>query len=461
MSPARPSLAWRHAVAALAVVVIFTLLLGAGLAPLTRATMVVGLGIGLWATGWLPQWLTALVFFTLCMAAKVTPAAVAFSGFESAATWLVFSGMVIGAAINHTGLGERAAIRLGPYLASGYPQAVFGIGLAALLASFVMPSSMGRILLLTPIMLTLVERLGYAPGDPARSGFLLSGIMSSFLPAFAILPANVPNNVLMGTSEAVLGFSPSYGHYFLLHFPVLGLLKWLLLLGLILRLFPAAAPGPHQASSAPPTAPEGRPNLIMIGLLAFAVVMWMTDAWHGISPAWIGMLVALVCLYPGSGLLPPKPLAQMNLEPFLYVAGIVSLGALAHASGVGAALAGYLLNVLPLAPGADAGNFGWLAGLSTLLGMLATLPGIPAVMTPLTPQLAEVTGWSPQAAVMIQVLGFSTIVLPYQSPPLIVGLLAARVNLRHAIRVTLPLALITVVLLWPLDYLWWRWLGAF
>lgn len=458
MSSSITVLPWRQGMSLLALLgALGWLLLGSADGSVLQAGIVVVLCIGLWATGWLPQWLTALIFFTLCTVAKVAPAATVFAGFESAATWLVFSGMVIGAAINHTGLGERVAAQVGPHLASGYPQAVVGVGLLGLIASFVMPSAMGRIVLLVPILLTLVERFGYEPGNPGRAGILLSGIMSSFLPTFTILPANVPNNVLMGASEAVLGFSPSYGEYLLLHFPVLGLLKWVLIMGLILWQFRAAAPSPFTTETSSGLDRGGR---LMSVLLAFAVVMWMTDAWHGISPAWIGMLVGLVCLFPGSGLLPARPLQKMNLEPFIYVAGIVSLGALAHDSGLGEAIAGQLLDVLPLSPESTVGNFAWLSVIATILGMLVTLPGVPAVMTPLAPQLADVTGWSPSAVVMSQVIGFSTVVFPYQSPPLIIGLLTSGVSIRQAMRITLPLAVVTILLLWPLDFVWWRWLGV-
>ncbi|WP_110684831.1 SLC13 family permease [Salinicola aestuarinus] len=451
------SLPWRQAASLVATGTALALLLLIPAGSFLQTGVIVALGIGLWATGWLPQWLTALIFFTLCMVAKVAPASVIFAGFESAATWLVFSGMVIGAAIHHTGLGDRVAATLGPRLATGYPQAVIGAGLLGLIAAFFMPSAMGRIVLLVPVLLTLIGRLGYAENDPGRHGILLAGIMSCFLPTFTILPANVPNNVLMGASEAVLGYSPSYGEYLLLHFPILGLLKWMLMMAVILWQFRGGPP-----TSIPPARAGHRPPEVatMAALLAFAVGMWMTDAWHGISPAWIGMLVALVCLFPGSRLMPEKPLSTMSLEPFVYVAGIVSLGALAHESGLGEALAGRLVEVLPLADGADAGNFAWLAVIATTLGLLVTLPGVPAVLTPLAPQLADVTGWSAEATVMSQVLGFSTVVLPYQSPPLVIGLLTSGLSMRHAVRVTLPLALITVGLLWPLDYLWWQWLGV-
>ncbi|MGM8930564.1 hypothetical protein [Salinicola halophyticus] len=38
-------------------------------------------------------------------------------------------------------------------------------------------------------------------------------------------------------------------------------------------------------------------------------------------------------------------------------------------------------------------------------------------------------------------------------------MLTSGVTIRQATGITLPLAVITIVLLWPLDFVWWRWLG--
>jgi di/tricarboxylate transporter len=60
---------------------------------------------------------------------------------------------------------------------------------------------------------------------------------------------------------------------------------------------------------------------------------------------------------------------------------------------------------------------------------------------------------------MTQVLGFSTIVLPYQLPPLVVGMQLGGVSMREGARLTLPLAAITLLLVLPVNYFWWRALG--
>ncbi len=426
--------------------------------PLLRAASVVVVSIALWATGWLPQWLTALAFFTLCMVAGVANADTVFAGFSSAATWLVFSGLVIGAAIQHTGLGENLASRVGPLLAPSYRLAVSGVVVLGLAMAFVMPSAMGRIVLMAPILITLADHLGYAEGRRGRTGVILGGMMGTYLPTFAILPANVPNNVLMGAAETVLGEAPSYSAYLLLHFPVLGLLKAIILIGVMLRLYPDSDPRPEARQASEASALSGTQRGLA-GLLAAAVLLWLSDAWHGVSPAWIGMAIAFVCLFPGSGLMKAKPLQSLNFESLIYVAGIVSLGALAHQSGLGARIAHFLLEALPLGETGDAATFGLLSGLAMALGTLVTLPGVPAVLTPLAPEMATITGWSPEAITMSQVVGFSTALLPYQAPPLVVGLISAGLKLHDAMRVLLIMAAISLVVLWPLDYLWWQVLG--
>jgi hypothetical protein len=60
---------------------------------------------------------------------------------------------------------------------------------------------------------------------------------------------------------------------------------------------------------------------------------------------------------------------------------------------------------------------------------------------------------------MAEVLGFSTNLLPYQSPPLVVAAQLGDLPSRKATAVSLALFAVTAVVLLPLDYLWWRLLG--
>jgi hypothetical protein len=60
---------------------------------------------------------------------------------------------------------------------------------------------------------------------------------------------------------------------------------------------------------------------------------------------------------------------------------------------------------------------------------------------------------------MIQVVGFSTTVLPYQASPIVVALAMGKIPVRSAVHLSLVLALLTFPILVPLDYVWFAWLG--
>lgn len=445
--------AWTALAAGLAILAVEPLPAGE-----SRALALAVAAIGLWATSVIPEPIAAIFFFTLAMLLKAAPAQVVFGGFESAALWLIFGGLVMGVAVKSTGLGERIANRLGRAFGTSYWGVITGITLVGVTMGFLMPSSMGRAILLMPIALSLAARYGFRPGSNGHLGVVLAAAFGCHVPTFSVLPANVPNLVMVGAAETLWGYAPSYGEYLLLHFPVLGLLKTVFMIALIVRLWPDTPRPEAEAARAlgPVTAAERQLSL----LLAAALLLWATDFLHHVSPAWISMAAAAILLMPAIGLVDRKAFnEQVNFGSMFYVAGIMGLGAVVDKSGLGARLAQAILAVLPLAPDSPAANFASLAALSTVVSMFTTLPGAPAVLTPLAGEMARASGLPIEAVLMSQVLGFSNPILPYESAPLVVAMQLGGERLGAAQSLCLWLAGITVLILLPLDFLWWRLLG--
>jgi di/tricarboxylate transporter len=452
------SLAPRHLIA-LAIAA-----LAAGLAAFgpgeNNAPAILGLillTIGLLATSAIPEYLTALIFFAIAMIFALAPASVVFSGFESAALWLIFGGMALGVAVHTTGLGARLAHRLAPVFGTSYTGVIFGTLLSGMAFGFLMPSSMGRVVLLLPITLALAKRLGFGAQSPGYKGMVLAAGLGCFLPTFGILTANVPNVVLLGIAEELYGTPLTYGHWLLLHFPVLGLLKAGAVGGLIVALFPdRPRTGAPEPAPGPMTAAERRLAVVLV----LALAGWMTDFLHGISPAWISLSAAIVVMFPGFGLYGPRDFGKIDFAPIVYAAGILGLGAVIADSGWGAQLGAIIAQLPSLGPDRAFGNFATLVASGIGTGLASTLPGVPAVLTPLASDLAEATGLSVQTILMLQVPAFSTPLLPYQAPPLIVAMQIAHLRAADAIKLVAAIALVTLTVLLPLDYLWWRVLGA-
>lgn len=422
----------------------------------TRALALTLAALGLWATGAVPEHITALAFFTVAMLFSVAPASVVFGGFDSTALWLVFGGLVMGVAVRTTGLGERIAAQIARRFGASYWGVISGVTVVGVALGFVMPSSMGRAILLMPIALGLAARFGFQRGSPGHTGVVVAAAFGCHVPTFAVLPANLPNLVMVGAAEKLYHFAPTYGGYLLLHFPVLGLLKTMLMVPLIVWLWPDT---PRPAPPTPRTAMTGDERWLA-WLLAAALVLWATDFAHHISPAWVSMAAAVVLLWPGVALVRGKAFNdQINYGSLFYVAGIMGLGALVDQSGLGSRLAGAILQVVPLTPGHPIANFAGLAAVGTLVPMITTLPGAPVVLTPLAQQMATASGLPLDSVLMSQVLGFSNPILPYESAPLVVAMQLGGEPIAAAQKLCLLLAAATVLILLPLDLLWWQLLG--
>lgn len=423
-----------------------------------HAAALMVLTVGLWALGTVPEHFTALLFFLLAMVLAIAPPEVVFSGFTSATMWLVLGGLVIAEAVTVTGLGRRFAGALFERHAFSYAGLVTTIAAVATVLAFFMPATVGRMLLLIPIVVALAERVGFARGSSGYNGLCLVTIIITYQSGTTVLPANAPNLVLAGATEALYDVELIYAEYLWVMFPVLGLLKGMVAVALVCWLYPAEVkPQTAPAVQAPVSAEERRLAVILI----LALLLWMTDAMHGVRPGWVALAAAVVCLLPRVGVLPAAAFNDVRLGPFFYVGATIGIGALAHESGLGQLLGELLQGTLNLQPGSDFSNFMSLSVLGTLAGLIVTNPAQPAVMTALAGQFADATGWPLNAALMTIAVGFNVMILPYQVPPAVVGMQLAGISVRAALRVTLPLAALGILVFMPLDYVWWRLIGYF
>lgn len=417
--------------------------------------------IGLWATAAVPEYWPALAFFIIAMAFDIAPAEVVFSGFHSSAFWLLFSGMVMGVAIRHTGIGRRAAGFLSRLLGRRYSRVILGIVVFSVLLAFVMPSSMGRIVLLIPIIVALAEHMGYNSHSNGRAGMLMAAAFGTWLPAFAILPSNAPNMILVGMAENLYAHEVSYWDYLLLHFPVLGLIKAGCLVLLIVWMFPDRNPVNKQ-SYRDDNAAMNSMQWHLVALLGVCLTFWFSDGIHHISPGWVGLAAALYCLWPYSDLTSKNCLDKdIKYGSLFFVAGIMGLGAVISSIGLGEVMVQSLSGYAGFSNDRPFWNVIALTIISTCIALLASLPSVPAVMSPISDNLASITGLPLGTVLMTQVLAFSNALLPYQAPPLIMAMQLGNLPLRAMSKLCIALFVCSTIILIPLDLLWWRFLGMY
>jgi di/tricarboxylate transporter len=429
---------------------------------LTQSAAVILITLTFWSTGILPPFLTGLIFYALSVIFNLIDANTLFSGFGSTAVWLIISGFVIGSAIAASGLSGKLAGVLSPHLAVSYPRLIGGLVLSAVVLGFIMPSSVGRAVVLIPIGMALADKVGFRPGSNGRLGIATALAIACNMPSFAILPSNIPNMILAGASENLFGVQFGYMEYLLLHFPILGALKSTVIVFLVLRIFPDQIMQHHVQLSDAENSGQVSQQIKLALILGVTLLLWATDSIHGINPAWVGLTAAILLLLPKWGIVAPQSFNQsIDFGTVIFVAAALGLGALVNHSGMGETIGQMAGQYLPLQEGRDFLNFMSLSLLSVLTGLVTTIPGVPTVLTPLAQELASTSGLTLSAVLMTQVVGFSTVIFPYQVGPLIVAMGLSKERISELLKITLPLTLITVVVLFPLDYFWWFVMGYF
>lgn len=453
-----PSARARGAVVAATAVAVTVGVALAGEPTMAIAAGLIVLTIGMWATSALPEHMVAVIFFVLAIVLSVAPQDVVLSGFLSSALWLVFGGLVLGVAVQRTGLGRWLASGVVDRIGASYASVIAAVVIGNVILGFLVPSAMARAVILMPIIVALAENLGLAPGHRGRTGMVVTTAVCGYVIPATILPANLPNAVLLGAADTLYGMQITYGEYLLLNFPVNGLLKAVLLWALACRLFPTTlSPRTDGVCEREPLSRDGRRLLL---LRCVCLALWLTDRWHGIAPGWISTGAALICLLPRVNLVPPESFQRdVSLATMIYVAGILGVGAVVAHSGLGRVFAEFVLAHAGLDAASPGQAFATSSFLAASLGLFATMPGIVAIMSPLAGDLAGATQLPLITVFMTIVNGYTLVAFPYQAGPIVFALMLGGARFRDAVKLMLPLLLISAIVLTPLTYLWWRFLG--
>jgi anion transporter len=459
----KPPWGFRHTVAALACVagvVFYFIPVPHGMPPeVMKAASVIVVTIGLWATAVVPEYFTSIIFFFLAVTLTGASPQVVFSGFHSAAVWTVFGGLVIGLAVQTTGLGARIAGALAGYFKGSYYGIIARTVVAAALLGFIIPSNMARVMIMLPIFLGLSDRLGFAEGSNGRAAITLAVSAGTLYPSLGVLTAAVPNLALLGAAESIHGIHITYGHYLIMQYPVIGMVSILALPVFIRVLFPDDPQHIESVAAAKSYTSDER-NLLIVLLISLG--LWITDFAHGISPAWIAMGAAVVCLLPRLGMIPPSSLVdKINLGPWFFIAGVIGMGAVVSKSGLGDLMGRLLFPFVDLAPGNDPRNFAAVSAIGMAVGVVTTIPSQPAIMTTLAHEISAATGWPLFTVLMAQVPTWPMVLFPYQLPPLVVALRLGGVRPGQVMRLLAAMTLLAWFVILPLQFLWWRYLGYF
>lgn len=413
--------------------------------------------ISLLATQSLPEHITALIFFLGAIIFSVAPPEIVFSGFATGGFWLVFSGIIIGISIQETNLGSFIARRLLGFSNLTYMRAVSVLTIVSFVLGFLMPATIPRLIILIPIGAGLAEAMNLESGGKGYTGIMLAIILGTFSATSSIMTANLPTVVHVGAMEAVYGQSISFTEYLFYQAPVVSAVRIVSIIVIVRLMFFEKVSEIETSVDVEPITRDQRKLLI---LLVITLIFWSTDFIHHIKPAWIGLALAVILLLPFTKLLSKDAFTKKaNFAPLFFIAGVLAIGAIIKHTGLDGAIGDYLFSKFQFSQGFDFQNYYIIIGLSVLGCLLTTAPALPALTVPFAHQISEQTGLSLLAVLMIQVFGLTGTIFPYQAPPLAVSLGICNISALNLTKGLAAMLLSTLVIIAPLNYIWWKMIG--
>ena len=437
------------------------LLYPSGLDPQARLAIALSaFTVVMWTFEPAPIEYTSLILLLLLPLLGVLDFETTFAAFSGKAVWLIFAGMALSLTITETPLGSRIASLVLTRMGS-YGKLLASIHIFGVVSALLIPSGVVRILLFTPMLVSLLETLGEKPGSRLSAAVILSYACSTYYGGTGVLTAGVPNLVILGVLES-RGGTVFWGEWAAYLMPVIGLVR-VALIYLIIRIalpMPSFRLDPSLRPVSPDTPrPISHAEKKVLGLLLLGVLLWASDAIHGIHPAYVGLVLVLGCYLPGWGPLSPSLLRKVNFPILIYIAAAFAIGAALQRTGLSGLAADWLADAV------DLGGLGPLAGLAGItctvlpFNFLGDTAAIAAILTPVILDIAEGIGLAALPAVFSVAIAASMVCVPYQAAPFVLAYSFRYVRMGQFIWLMTLISLITLVLLLPLNLLYWRLVG--
>ncbi|MFC4549891.1 MULTISPECIES: SLC13 family permease [Halorussus] len=428
-------------------------------APLSgdAATMlaITVLCISLWVGAPVAPWFTGVVCLGLVGATFSTDLALV--GFRSPATWLVVFGILLGEATRRSGLAklvERRVLRATPARVTGDAVAVYrymllALSLAGLVMVVLVPSSLVRVLILGPILISVGEV--FDERRP-RVGLFLGPLFVTYYAGSGVLTGSLGNIIITGLVESNAGVSIGWVQWFVWLAPVMWIGRAIAVVAIAYALYRprnATALGTTDVDADRTVSTDARR---MLAFLLVGVAIWATDSVHGLHPLYGALAVTLLAFAPRIGVVGPDAVSDANFSIIFFLGAIFAVAEGLRQTGFTDLAARAVLSSLPR----DASLVVVLAFVVvTAIALTFLMEGL-AVASVLTPVLVSFTASAGVPLVpvaMTEAIALNTYFFPYQSAVLVGILGLGMVDARELVKMAAACSLATLLVLLPIQIL--------
>ena len=394
--------------------------------PAKHAMAISSFMILAWITNIMEYGATGLIGCLLFWALGVANRDTSFSGFVNNDTpWFLFGAILLGVAANKTGIPQRVGAWVVTRVGSSYSRLLLGVIITSFVLTPIVPSGSARIVIMAALAIGIINAFGVGKGSNiGRAIFLVLTYTAAIFDKMIIAGAGAIT--AQGFITRVGQVEVSWGQWFIAFLPcaiITIFAAWLF----ALWFYPPEAAGlegrmdklrNELRGSVPWTIQSLKASI----LIAAAIILWLTDFIHHVSPAIIAMALALIAFLPFVNVLDADDMQRANLLPVFFVAAALSMSTVAEQTGALKLLTDsffgdlqpLLANKLLAIPALYWGGFVYHFATASEISMLAT--SLPVLM-----EFAKTNHLDVLWIGMVWSFSAGGKLFAYQSAPLIIG----------------------------------------
>ena len=205
----------------------------------------------------------------------------------------------------------------------------------------------------------------------------------------------------------------------------------------------------------------GRREAKALALLLLGMVGWATDALHNVHPVIIGLGLSILCMTPRIGPLNADSLRKVNFPIIIYIGAVFALGDAFVASGVSERLAEEFASWLNLDGRPVMAQLATISYVVTPFNFLIDTAVVGGVLTPSLLELGAASGLTPLQVGLSVGVGTGMVFMPYQGAPFMIAYAYGYVSMRQFVLTMMLICLVNLVVLIPLNLIYWDFIGLF
>ena len=395
--------------------------------------------ISLWIGSPVSPWFTGLLGIGLIGVAFSSD--LALTGFQSAATWLIVLGIFLGEATRQSGLAatvERVALRV----------LLAVLSAAALGFVVLVPSSLVRVLILGPILISIGQL--FTDRRP-RVGLFLGPLFVTYYAGTGILTGSLANIIITGLFEANAGLSIGWVEWAVWLGPVMGVGRAVVITAIAYALYrPRDADAIDASNGADLSVEASAEARRMMAFLLVGVAIWATDSIHGLHPLYGALVVTVLAFAPNIGVVGPDAASNADFSIVFFLGAIFAIAEGLQQTGFTEVAANALLSGFP-----EGGSLPIALGFFVIAAIALTFVmeglAVASVLTPVLVTFSQTAGLPLEPVAMIEAVALNTYFFPYQSAVLVAILGLDVVDSRELIVMATVCSLATLLVLLPIQ----------